>query len=127
MTLGTITKTASLLVSPEAQDELLLGLNFPSTCGITKSHIDGLRAAIEEVFKKYESISIFNELPFIEVERYINNMILKLRPKSRNRTVYTVLSVYFKTSHKINFKQKLKILNFKVFIQALHKQFTLMV
>ena len=46
--LGNITNSASLLVSPEAQNELLLGLDYLSTCEITKPHIDGLRAVIKE-------------------------------------------------------------------------------
>ena len=41
ITLGTSTKTASLLVSPEAQDEFLLGLDYLSTLEITKPHIEG--------------------------------------------------------------------------------------
>ena len=40
--LGNSTNAASLLVSPEAQDELLLGLDFLSNCEITKPHIQRL-------------------------------------------------------------------------------------
>ena len=65
--LGKSINNTSLLVSPEAQNELLLGLDYLSACEITKPHIDGLRTAIEEASKQFEIMDSLNELPFTEV------------------------------------------------------------
>jgi hypothetical protein len=69
--LGKSINNTSLLVSPEAQNELLLGLDYLSACEITKPHIDGLRTAIEEASKQFE---IMDSLPFTEVVR-INEVL----------------------------------------------------
>jgi len=72
--LGNSSIKTSVLVSPEAQDELLLGMDYLSKCEVTKPHIDGLRAAIKEASKQYEENILNNELPFKEVEN-INNIM----------------------------------------------------
>ena len=65
--LGKSSIKTSVLVSPEAEDEL-------SKCEVTTPHIDGLRAAIKEASKHYEIINNLNELPFKEIEN-INNIM----------------------------------------------------
>ena len=72
--LGKSINNTSLLVSPEAQNELLLGLDYLSACEITKPHIDGLRTAIEEASKQFEIMDSLKELPFTEIVR-INEVL----------------------------------------------------
>ena len=103
--LGNSINAASLLVSPEAQDELLLGLDFLSSCEVTKPHIDGLRLAIAEASERFENFNILKEIPYFKEER-ISEIMLEDELEEDN---YVVVPTESEIEKKINLELKQEI------------------